>query len=257
MQRGFSLVELSIVLVILGLLTGGILAGQSLIRAAELRAISTEFNRYVTATQAFRDKYFALPGDMRNATSFWLAQNPTPATCAVTPSSAAATCDGNGNGQIEYTAASSNEMYRFWQHLANAGLIEGTYNGTSGTPSPAGFMCTLGTNCPRSKVSNAGWTVLYLGRTVGHGQWFDANYDNALFFGSTNSGTSYTASAAISPEEAWNIDTKVDDGRATTGKALAWKNLITNGCTDSDLSTANYVLTTKTNVCALIFAGAI
>ena len=62
-QPGFSLVELSIVLVILGLLTGGILAGQSLIRAAELRSISTDYSRYIAAVQAFRDKYFALPGD--------------------------------------------------------------------------------------------------------------------------------------------------------------------------------------------------
>jgi prepilin-type N-terminal cleavage/methylation domain-containing protein len=69
-QRGFSLVELSIVLVILGLLTGGILAGQSLIRAAELRSITTQFNQYVSATQSFRDKYMALPGDMPNATRF-------------------------------------------------------------------------------------------------------------------------------------------------------------------------------------------
>lgn len=60
--KAFSLVELSIVLVILGLLTGGILAGQSLIRAAELRAVSTEYSRYITATQSFRDKYFAVPG---------------------------------------------------------------------------------------------------------------------------------------------------------------------------------------------------
>ncbi len=55
MKNGFSLVELSIVLVILGLPTGGILAGQSLIRAAELRSVSTEYNRFVTATQSFRD----------------------------------------------------------------------------------------------------------------------------------------------------------------------------------------------------------
>lgn len=69
--RGFSLVELSIVLVILGLLTGGILAGQSLIRASELRSVSTELQRYSSAIYSFRDQYMALPGDMLNATSFW------------------------------------------------------------------------------------------------------------------------------------------------------------------------------------------
>ena len=71
MRAAFSLVELSIVLVILGLLTGGILTGQNLIRAAELRSVVTEFQTYQTAVMTFRDKYFALPGDMTNATDFW------------------------------------------------------------------------------------------------------------------------------------------------------------------------------------------
>ncbi|MGB1539971.1 MAG: prepilin-type N-terminal cleavage/methylation domain-containing protein, partial [Rickettsiales bacterium] len=57
MNRGFSLVELSIVLVILGLLTGGILGGQSLIRAAEMRAIATEYDAWKTAVNVFKDKY--------------------------------------------------------------------------------------------------------------------------------------------------------------------------------------------------------
>jgi prepilin-type N-terminal cleavage/methylation domain-containing protein len=60
-RRGFSLVELSIVLVILGLLTGGILTGQNLIRAAELRSAVTELQRHQASTQSFRDKYFAIP----------------------------------------------------------------------------------------------------------------------------------------------------------------------------------------------------
>ena len=68
---GFSLLELSIVLVILGLLAGGVLSGKSLIRAAELRTIGTERDRFRTAMYAFRDKYFMLPGDISNATSFW------------------------------------------------------------------------------------------------------------------------------------------------------------------------------------------
>lgn len=70
-RSGFSLVELSIVLVILGLLTGGVLGGRALIRAAELRAITQEKEAFVTAVNTFRAKYNALPGDMRNATQFW------------------------------------------------------------------------------------------------------------------------------------------------------------------------------------------
>jgi prepilin-type N-terminal cleavage/methylation domain-containing protein len=70
-KSAFSLVELSIVLVILGLLVGGVLAGQSLIRAAQLRAVTAQVGQYAAASKTFRDKYFALPGDLPNATSFW------------------------------------------------------------------------------------------------------------------------------------------------------------------------------------------
>jgi len=74
MKNGFSLVELSIVLVIVGLLVGGVLTGKSLIRAADLRSVSTDYEGYRTATSAFRDKYFGLPGDITNASSFWVPQ---------------------------------------------------------------------------------------------------------------------------------------------------------------------------------------
>ncbi|MFZ4541492.1 MAG: type II secretion system protein [Rickettsiales bacterium] len=127
-SSGFSLVELSIVLVILGLLVGGILSGQSLIRAAELRAVSTEYSRYVTAVQTFRDKYFQLPGDMNSATTFW-GTAAVGAACATTIGSGTQTCNGNGDGWLDNGYVNSNENFRYWQHLANAGLIEGAYTG--------------------------------------------------------------------------------------------------------------------------------
>jgi prepilin-type N-terminal cleavage/methylation domain-containing protein len=73
MKKGFTLVELSIVLVILGLLAGGVLAGQSLIRAAELRSVTTQLEQYSTAIYAFRDRYFAIPGDEEFARRAWHA----------------------------------------------------------------------------------------------------------------------------------------------------------------------------------------
>jgi prepilin-type N-terminal cleavage/methylation domain-containing protein len=135
-MRGFSLVELSIVLVILGLLTGGILAGQSLIRASELRAVTTEYQRYATATQTFRDKYFALPGDFRDATRFWQRMTNT-ADCITNSTAAvnaAGSCDGDADAFIEAAAAASQsgEMFHYWRQLALAGLVEGTYSGVAG-----------------------------------------------------------------------------------------------------------------------------
>ena len=96
---GFSLVELSIVLVILGLLVGGVLTGQSLIRAAELRSVTTEYGKYSTAIRAFKDKYFALPGDMTNAIAFW-GPAPDCADTATTAGTGTQTCNGDGNNNI-------------------------------------------------------------------------------------------------------------------------------------------------------------
>src|SRR5437660_1073388 len=100
MRHGFTLLELSIVLVIIGLLIGGIFVGQSLIHNAQLNAVISEFNRYQTAVQSFKQQYNTLPGDMSNATSFWGSAGGTgsDATCAVVVSTTAATCNGNGDG---------------------------------------------------------------------------------------------------------------------------------------------------------------
>jgi prepilin-type N-terminal cleavage/methylation domain-containing protein len=131
-NAGFSLVELSIVLVILGLLVGGVLTGKSLIRAAELRSVTTDQQRFVAAAQIFREKYQAFPGDMTNATAFWGTAAACPGTY-LQPSTDATTCNGNGDGGVRGDTTGSNESFRFWQQLANAGLIEGQYSGVTGS----------------------------------------------------------------------------------------------------------------------------
>lgn len=254
-HRGFSLVELSIVLVILGLLTGGILAGQSLIRAAELRKVSTQYSVYYTAMQSFRDKYFAIPGDMANATSFWGAADPTPATCKTTPSVDTKTCNGDGNGNITQGSVGSNERFRFWQHLANAGLIEGSYRGVGGGSGSEANE----TNSPIS-IANSYWFIYWIGPLSGNTQMFDGVYSNTLQFGGFVSGQDPNA-PVLSPSDAWNIDTKSDDGKPGTGKILirATGGLAT--CTDTSTSsagaTANYLLVNTGNNCALVFRSII
>lgn len=254
MRQAFSLVELSIVLVILGLLTGGILGGQSLIRAAEMRAVSTEFQRYSTSVYTFRDKYFQLPGDMSNATKFWGEQHATPATCQTTASTSALTCDGNGDGAI---TDSDYEMFRAWQHLANAGLIEGSYSGVkNGTPANAH---TPGLNCPRSKLSNAAWSISSLGNAYGgDAVTYAGNHGNLLWFGRVT--TQRAQSDILKPEEAWNIDTKVDDGKPGTGRLImrsdsnAWGTA--NSCSTSTSNTdytGDYRLSVSAVSCALMY----
>ena len=252
MTRGFSLVELSIVLVILGLLTGGILAGQSLIRASELRAVSTEYQRYITAAQSFRDKYFAIAGDMPTATKFWGDDN------AVCPDAAIAngtpgTCNGNGNGLVRIGSLEPYEQHRMWQQLALAGLIEGSY---TGTPGPAGAShVVVGQNAPRSKLSNSGWGIEAYPDYAGDGGWYAFKYGNVLTFGAQGA-TENPTNAALTPEEAWNIDTKLDDGRPAYGKVLAIRWATCTFSTSFSDYNKEYRLNDKSQACALGFAQA-
>jgi prepilin-type N-terminal cleavage/methylation domain-containing protein len=223
MKRGFSLVELSIVLVILGLLTGGILAGQSLIRASELRSVSTELQKYQSAVLTFRDKYFALPGDMINAVQFWTAAagNGTgnDNACKVVAKTGAPTCNGNGDGSIYY-GGSLREAFLAWQHLANAGLIEGQYSSIAG-PNDVNFEAVPGYNVPRSKAgSNVGWSFAH--QCWVSGSCFNPTtlpIANNLFIGGYD--IDGLGEAALTPEEAWNIDTKMDDGIPGGGNVIA------------------------------------
>lgn len=255
MRAAFSLVELSIVLVILGLLTGGILTGQNLIRAAELRSVSTEFQTYQAAVNTFRDKYFALPGDMPNATDFWGA-----AGCPATAGSGTETCSGNGDGVINAAPAASNygEHYTFWQHLANAGLIEGNYTGMAGGGALTHHV--IGENSPRGKLGNSGWNA-DTEDSAGSGMTFAYDYGNTLMYGAPAANW-WAHGKLLVPEEAWNIDTKMDDGKPGTGSIIAayW-----NTCTDApsngsgnqnDRISAQYDLSVTGAECAFYFADA-
>ena len=248
LKHAFSLVELSIVLVILGLLVGGVLSGQSLIRASELRAATTEYQRYYTATQTFRDKYFAIPGDFNNAQAFWGQST------ACGGAAATGVCNGNGDGLIGQPAASSvtGEDFQYWRELALAGMIEGTYTGTAG---PAALSDMIpGTNVPKSKMSNTGWGLLYNDNSAGGTASFYAIKEGNMFiFGAPLTGN-WVAASNIKPEELWNIDTKIDDGKPGTGKLIAyqWNTGCTTSATLSDFTGA-YALNNSGPVCSAMF----
>ncbi|PZP84489.1 MAG: hypothetical protein DI582_08615 [Azospirillum brasilense] len=250
-KRGFTLVELSIVLVIIGLLSGGILGGQSLIHAAELRGIATDYQSYSTATQTFRDKYFAVPGDMVNATAFW---GKSTADCNAQTGTAATpgTCNGNGNGRMEHAAAAGGtaESFRAWQQLALAGLIPGTYTGNSGSVSTVDP--DVGSNVPASKIRSVGWGYGYYDNSSG-GNAYSYNYDftNWLVLGNEADNV-YPDGPFMPAEDAWNIDSKLDDGKPGYGKVQPTS---LGNCTDSANATdreSDYLLTNTSSRCALI-----
>src|SRR5207245_4862960 len=75
-EAGFTLVEIAIVLVIIGLLLGGILKGQEMITQAKIKNIVNDFNGVTVAVTSYQDRYRAIPGDDRNATTRWTVQAP-------------------------------------------------------------------------------------------------------------------------------------------------------------------------------------
>ena len=254
-NRGFSLVELSIVLVILGLLVGGVLTGKSLIRAAELRSVTTEMQAFTAAAQTFKDKYQALPGDMTNATMFW-GENATHCDTAAADGTPG-TCNGNGDGVLRYSSSPGveGETYMFWNQLALAGMITGTYNGIAG--SGAVNHSIQGQNVPKGKISSTGWDVYSKNATGGDLVMYNYDYKNTLLFGGEIAGdTNYNL--ALTPEEGWNIDKKVDDGLPAKGNVLSvwWADVCASaddGSSTSDDRNASYRVTDNSPKCALAF----
>lgn len=257
-HHGFSLVELSLVLVILGLLVGGIMVGQSLIHASELRVITNEHNRYLTAVRSFEETYRAIPGDMSNATSYWGKDatycNGQPGTASDT-----GTCNGNGNGVLNDAAGAHQpgEHYVFWVHLVRAGLVQGNY---TGRPNGGGrYDVQFGTNSPASQFSNAGWVAFNFtdfggGSTYnGNGYFYAYHYGNMFFLmNNTDSPTSWSPPPALIPADAWSIDTKMDDGIPGKGTIISYWRDCTTSASKTDYDGA-YALDNKEVVCVLIF----
>lgn len=215
---GFTLIELSIVLVIIGLVAGGVLFGKDLIRAAEIRKTIKDIENYKTAVNTFKIKYNCIAGDCHKATDFWAARNANNATCLTTTPALGAptpTCNGNNNGRVD---DSSEEPFLFWQHLANANLIQGQYTGIH--DGEVIYHHVLGQNCPASAIANAGFSFSYLDATGGtDGQTYAIYYGNMFWFGEQwlPAGGHRTQYSVFTPIEAMSVDQKIDDGKPATG----------------------------------------
>jgi prepilin-type N-terminal cleavage/methylation domain-containing protein len=116
-QKGFTLVEIAIVLVIIGLLLGGILKGQEMITQAKIKNVIADFSGISAAYHGYQDRYRAIPGD-----------DPGSARWGMTPPAGA----GNGVVSGKYNSATAADESRiWWDHLRRAGFVAG-----SGTQQP-------------------------------------------------------------------------------------------------------------------------
>ena len=186
-QSGFTLIEIAIVLVIIGLLLGGVLKGQEMINSAKVKNFAQDFRNVPVFIYGFQDKYKALPGD--HATVNTAIPN---ATLATTPANSI------GNGRIDGnwdTVTLTDESMLFWQHVRLAGLAAG------GTVVAA---------------NNTYWPINADGGRIGiesGSSNYIQNTDGATFL----QGAYVICSTGILGKFALQLDTTMDDGNPQTG----------------------------------------
>ena len=204
---GFTLIELSIVLVIIGLIVGGILVGQDLIKAAQIRATVGQIEKYNTAVNTFQTKFNGMPGDL----------NATTASGFGLLTMAGTTGRGDGNGLIDGTVTSPSawcqECGVFWVHLSQANLIDGSFSSTAAQLDAATPVAV-----PAASVSNI-FPLAKIGRgnDILAGSASGLNYYLITDILSAATTGSVTANGFLTPIEAYNMDAKLDDGMPVLG----------------------------------------
>ena len=279
-SSGYTLIEASVVVVVIGLLVGGILAGRTLIRGSEIQSIITDEAKYVEAAKQFKEKYGYLPGDFPNATSTWGSNTNCPASpsayYSVGPGSSSTkptqvTCNGDGDSLIESDgggvtggtyAGNSWETFTAWQQLADAGYIEGSFTGTNGAHDLADNE--PGINVPATRLPGGGfeWYVFTTSTTAPYyssmSNWFSpSNYKEYLFIaGQKSSIGSDLLQPLLTGPEAQSLDNKIDDGLPGTGLLTSYTSAASYSspatCSSSTSATTALYSNGSTPACMLL-----
>jgi prepilin-type N-terminal cleavage/methylation domain-containing protein len=235
-RQGFTLLEISIVIAIIGLILGSVAIGKEMIRNAQIQGLNKDFGHYVNAIKMFQEKYGALPGDFARASIYLRIPLIT---------------SGNGDGLIV-----GNEEFLAWQHLAVAGFIEGNYPGfSSGGNIRHPFDNADGPkNVPSTQLNGAGWGLLYYDTTSDNLLLYTAGEPlpgHVLWIGGTTFAGSEETMPILTTEEAELLDIKLDDGMPGTGKILSQVNALTT--TSCHSSASAYNVTAQGLLCSLAF----
>jgi prepilin-type N-terminal cleavage/methylation domain-containing protein len=215
-KNGFSLIELSIVLIIIGLLVAGVSSGSKLIEQARIGKAVSALKDFKGSYLTFMLTYEKTPGDMNNAVEFF----------------GATTANGDGNSQIEAAAAATSESLLAWQHMSLAGVISGTFT------QPADGIQIAGTTGPKSALNSTCNAPLYNGTVT----------SNGLQVGTDNDSTDCSATTSLLAVTVYKIDNKIDDGVANSGEIQA-------SSTDASCQTGGaYDLDATTKACSFFYS---
>jgi len=210
-QAGFTLVELAIVMVIIGLLVGGVIKGQELVNNAKITRVAKDLQGYEAALNAFRDQFKYYPGDFPQAIS------------RLSGCTASSFCqNGDGNNIIGSTADSAailpldpstySESYSFWKHLLLANLISGVVL-SSNPAAPVN-----GETTPTSPFGGKYEVFFDPVMVTGAGSGMQSA---GQFFRLSSAPPGQVALPLLSPRQAATLDRKIDNGDPSSGRFLA------------------------------------
>ncbi len=209
-SRAFTLIEMSIVLVIIGLLVGGVLVGRDLMNAATVRSQITQIEKYQVATHAFQIKFNALPGDIdqNTVTQFGFTQH----TVFYNPNDGLIQTMTTAEDILPPVGQGSGETGEFWQDMASdaAGrLIEGAPSYINDPLCDAIAISSSAKCLMQAKISDAARIFVVTDSSI---NWYGIG---AVTFDSTYNAPSYTGAFTVA--QAYSIDSKMDDASAYTG----------------------------------------
>jgi prepilin-type N-terminal cleavage/methylation domain-containing protein len=254
-RAAFTLIELSIVLVIIGLLVGGLAGLRSYTRNAQLTTVMNESKILISAYNQFQTRYNAPPGDFCSGTCGTEASDQPSAVWPTAPNNAR---NGDGNGLIRAAStAFPKERYYAFRHLALGGFIQGRYTGVAN----AGGGATIGENVQGSSMDKVAFLFdhpdetsgFVVHATVANALYFDGMYPNILrIAGLNDNATSIPDVPFLTGKQALQIDEKFDDGTPGKGSIVTPKSSGLANCASSDVTaSATYVTTSDTKTCYL------
>ena len=148
------------------------------------------------------------------------------------------------------TASNGYEWFRAWQHLANSGFAEGKFTGAQGTGGAT--HVNLGMNAPLAKSGKGGWALLFIANTANNNWFFKPASGHALLMGA-ETASGINDGPILSPNDALNIDKKIDDGLPAMGNVRTSLNTLQPNCVSSGTATSTAYAASSAMGCNLYF----